>query len=158
MTNDAGRLEPHDSSSHENAAAEIAVMDLLRGRPGLGSLRPKTIELAADVEINVDGVTETDDCFVEVLAHHGKLIGGQKRKVAMDILKLVAVHERYPDAHLIVALTGHEAARSVAGWVRFVAESNGIHIEAIELGPEWEARLDAARAKQTLGMQQIKRA
>jgi hypothetical protein len=81
-----------------------------------------------------------------------------KRKVAMDILKLVAVHERYPGANLIVALTGHEAARSVAGWVRFVAESNGIQIEGIELGPEWEARLDAARAKQTLGMQQIKRA
>jgi hypothetical protein len=147
----------HDSSSHENKAAEIAVIDVLRERPGLATLRPKTVELATGIAINVDAVTDADDCFVEVLAHHGKLVGGQKRKVAMDILKLVAVHERYPDAQLLVALTGHQAARSVAGWVRFVAESNGIQIEAVELGQEWELRLEAARAKQTRGMRQIKR-
>lgn len=157
MEHDGGRLGPHDSSSHENAAAELANMDLLGSRPGLSSLRPKTVELTAKVKINVDGVTEANVCFVEVLAHHGKLIGGQKRKVAMDILKLVAVRGRYPEANLIIALTGHEAARSVAGWVRFVAESNGIHVEGLELGPEWESRLDAARAKQTLGMQRIRR-
>ena len=121
-------------------------------------MRPKTIELATSVKINVDGVTDADDYFVEVLAHHGKLIGGQKRKVAMDILKLVAVHERYPEAHLLVALTGHKAATSVAGWVRFVAESKGIQVEGVELGREWDLRLDAARAKQTLGMRRTERA
>jgi len=157
MTGEDHSPHPHDSSSHENAAAEVAVIELLRTRPGLESLRPRTVELVAGVKINVDGVTDADDYFVEVLAHNGKLIGGQKRKVAMDILKLVAVHERYPGARLVVALTGHKAATSVAGWVRFVAESNGIQIEAIELGREWEVRLDAARAKQTIGMQQIKR-
>jgi hypothetical protein len=73
-------------------------------------------------------------------------------------LKLVAIHERYPEAQLLVALTGHEAAASLAGWVRFVAESNGIRIEPIELGREWAQTLDAARAKQTRGIQQIKRA
>ncbi len=93
-------------------------MDLLRARSGLESLRPRTVELAAGVKINADGVTGADDCFAEVLAHNGKLIGGQKRKVAMDILKLVAVHERYPEAQLLVARTGHQAAASVAGWVR----------------------------------------
>ncbi|MCU1657823.1 MAG: hypothetical protein JWO57_2479, partial [Pseudonocardiales bacterium] len=46
---------------------------------------------------------------------------------------------------------------SLGGWVRFVAESNGIRIEPIELGREWAQTLDAARAKQTRGMQQIKR-
>jgi hypothetical protein len=157
MTGDDQSPERHNSSSHENAAAEIAVMDLLRARSGLETLRPKTIELATGVKINVDGVTDAKGCFIEVLAHHGKLIGGQKRKVATDILRLVAIHERYPEAQLVVALTGHEAATSVAGWVRFVAESNGVQIEGVELGPEWELRLDASRVKQTLGMQQIKR-
>ena len=87
MAGDDQSPERHDSSSHENAAAEIAVMDVLRARSGLKTLRPKTIELVTGVKINVDGVTDADDSFVEVLAHHGKLIGGQKRRVAMDILK-----------------------------------------------------------------------
>jgi hypothetical protein len=158
MTGNDKTPERHDSSSHENAAAELAVIGLIRARRGLESLRPRPIELVTGVKVNVDGATEANDCFVEVLAHHGKLIAGQKRKVAMDVLKLIAVHERYPEAQLLVALTGHEAAASMAGWVRHVAEANGIQIEGIELGRDWELRLDAARVKQTLGMQKVKRA
>ena len=81
----------------------------------------------------------------------------EKQKVAMNILKLVAIRERYPKAQLLMALTGSKAAASVTKWVRFVAESNNIQIEGVELGPEWELRLDAARVKQTLGMRSAKR-
>lgn len=54
----------------------------------------------------------------QAFARIGALKAGQKKKVATDALKFVALKARYPDAKFILAFADQAASDSVVGWQR----------------------------------------
>lgn len=80
-----------DSSSHEQLAAERLIRDQVQTKLGGTRLEPASFTLSAGARVNVDGVSPGGSVLVEVFAHQGGLKGGQRHKIATDLLKLITI-------------------------------------------------------------------
>jgi hypothetical protein len=126
-------MDAHDSDSAAQRGAERLILDEVERTVGR-SLSPTRLTLAggASVDVDVDGVAEDQSVLVEVFANQGALKGGQRHKIATDVLKLItiarvrepkprmvlaAAEPRFTEWYLpLVALPGQEDA--VAGRIR----------------------------------------
>lgn len=89
--------------------------------------------------------------LVEVFAHQGRLRGGQLHKTSTDVLKLLTVRRLLlPDARLVLAMAGDEAARSLTGWRRVAAREWGVDIVVVRIPDEARAGIAAAQVRQQM--------
>ena len=102
--------------------------------------------------MNVDGVSDDPQVFVEVFAHQGALKGGQRHKVAGDVLKLVTLSKAHPEARLVLAFADAVAAKSVQnkGWLAETVVTWGIEVIVVDLPADVRAGLNAAQLRQVM--------
>lgn len=97
-----------------------------------------------------DGRAADNSVFVEVFSHVGQLKSGQRNKISTDLLKLVALRERYPDARLVLAFVDQSAADSVGGWRAAILESYRIEKVVVELSKVEKLEITAVQAVQKM--------
>src|SRR5690348_9739384 len=107
----------HDSDSAVQLEAELAILaevSVTLGKP----LVKRRVNPPGGAWVEVDGVDPEMTLFVEAFAHQGSMKGGQKRKVALDVLKLITLQRLYPSAAAVLAFSDKEAEESISGWLR----------------------------------------
>lgn len=141
----------HPSSSHEQTEAEALILKVVGRRLGT-MIAPKRVDFPGGSYVHVDGVSEAPPVFVEVFAHQGALKGGQRHKVAGDVLKLVTLGKAYPAAHLVLAFADEEAAKQVinTGWLAEAVTTWGIEVMVVDLPSEILEGLRAAQLRQVM--------
>jgi hypothetical protein len=113
-------------------------------------LRPRTLTWPGSARVDVDGVAEDNSVFVEIFAHQGALKGGQRHKVAGDVLKLITLTREYPGARMIIAFGDDVAARAVSGtsWLSEALRVWGVEVYVAELDEAVRESLIAAQLRQ----------
>ena len=141
----------HQSSSHEQQAAEVIVLQLLSSEWGIDA-SPASVELPGGARVEVDGVCAEPRAFVEVFAHQGAMKGGQRHKVSTDALKLITLGRAFPGARLILAFADKAAARSLSGatWRAEALRTWGVEVFVAEIDQELRRRLHAAQLRQRM--------
>lgn len=138
---------PHDSDSAVQREAEIEILDGIGGRLGK-RLSKQRLDLPGGAWVEVDGVASDLSVLVEAFAHQGPMKGGQKRKVALDVLKLITLRRVYPDAELVLAFSDEAAMNSVTGWMAEAIEAWMIHRMVAPLDADLRSRLVKVQARQ----------
>ncbi len=101
-------------------------------------------------KMHPDGRAADKSVFVEVFSHVGPLKSGQQNKISTDLLKLVALRKRYPNARLILAFVDQSAADSVVGWRAAIIERHGIEKVVVELSKAEKLEITAVQAVQKM--------
>lgn len=140
---------PHPSSSEAQSKAEATILDALGKALGVPLSQGAEVPVG-DSRVCPDGVDANATIFVEVLAHIGRLRGGQKHKVATDALKLLAIRDAHPTARLILAFADRGAAESIRGWRAATLAANGIELRAVDLDPAERATIEAVQHRQRM--------
>ena len=74
--------------------------------------------------------------------------GGQKRKVALDVLKLITLQRIYPEAQLVLAFCDSAAIQSLTGWLGEAIGTWKLDRRLASLSPELRNRLLEVQARQ----------
>lgn len=142
---------PHKSSSKLQGEVELEILKELGA--DLDKLLVKKSVHYHGAKMEIDGVDADETVFVEAFAHLGLFKSGQRRKIATDILKFVALRADRPDARFILAFADEKAEASVVGWLRAVVEQHGIEMIVVELPEELKVKLAATQIDQKAGME-----
>ena len=148
----ADAMPTSDSNSNEQVSAERLILEQVAKRVGVG-LRPRRLYLTNGAYVDVDGVAEDESVLVEVFAHQGVLKGGQRHKIATDILKLITIaQERSPRPRLVVAFADPGLATWAAGksWLAAAIASWRIDVFTADLDDSIRAGIREAQARQIM--------
>ncbi len=131
--------------------AEALIRKLVETRLGRPLLSTK-VRLDNGGPVQVDGVATDESAFVEIFAHVGRLKGGQQRKVASDVLKLITLGRSHPRAKLYLAFADDEAAAYTkgSGWLAQAVATWGVDVIVVWLGERDRARIRAAQIEQEM--------
>lgn len=91
----------HLSDSAVQREAEKEILSSLSDRVGM-PLTKRRIDLPGGTWTEVDGASPDLSVLAEASARQGKMKGGQKRKVALDVLKLITIRRHIPEARLVL--------------------------------------------------------
>lgn len=142
---------PHKSTSTVQGEAGLCMLETLGVDLG------RTLEMRSiayhGAKMEVDGVDVEESVFVEVFAHLGAFKSGQRKKVATDILKFVALQADRPEAKFILAFADEKAKASVVGWVRAVVDHHGTELSVVDLPEGLKIKVAAAQVDQKAGME-----
>jgi hypothetical protein len=144
-------VTPHKSSSKVQGEVEREMLKILSAETG-ESLEKRTIKYYGS-NMEIDGVDAAETVFVEAFARLGVFKSGQRRKVATDVLKFVALKADRPDARFILAFADEAAKASVVGWLRKVVDQHGIELVVVDLPPQLKEKLAKAQIDQKAGME-----
>lgn len=141
----------HPSNSGEQQSAERLILEAASAHLGT-AVAPRRVDLPAGSYVDVDGVADTPPAFVEVYAHQGRLRGGQRHKIASDVLKLLTLGKAHPSARLVLAFADNEVARQVEnkGWLAEAIRTWGVEVFVADLPDEIRAGLRAAQGRQVM--------
>jgi hypothetical protein len=142
----------HVSDSSEQRTAERLILDQVESRIGV-SLQSRRLLLGSGTSVEVNGVAADESVLVEVSAHHGPLKGGQRHKIASDILKLVTIaHGRHPRPRLVLAFADTEAASWSAGksWLATAQRAWQVEVMVVALSDDLHRRIVAAQRRQVM--------
>ena len=140
------------SQAGEQQNAEKLVIEQVAAALGT-ALRPRRLHLLAGAYVDVDGVSDDEGILVEVFAHQGALKGGQRHKIATDVLKLITVaRERAQAPRLILAFADPTVADWTAGksWLAAAVATWGVEVMTAELDESARAGLRAAQVRQVM--------
>jgi hypothetical protein len=84
----------HASDSAIQREAEAVILKVISEQLGT-LLGPRRVDLPGGTWVEVDGVSADLSVFTEGFAHVGPMKGGQKRKVALDVLKVITLQRSY---------------------------------------------------------------
>jgi hypothetical protein len=148
-----GAYDP--ASSHVQQEAEEEILDgvptLLGGVALEGLKNGRRIDLPNGSWVKVDAVAVDESVLVEAFAHIGPMKGGQKRKVALDTLKLRTVADsRDNPTRLVLAFADQEAVDSIRGWLRYAIDAAGVETVVVPISDATREKLIAAQAKATM--------
>lgn len=142
---------PHKSTSTVQGEVEVAMLEILSST--LGRPLEKRSVAYHGAKMEIDGVDVDETVFVEAFARLGTFKSGQRRKVATDILKFVALQSDQPGARFILAFVDDQAKASVVGWVQAVVEHHGIELTVVDIPEDLRKKLEAAQVDQKAGME-----
>jgi hypothetical protein len=133
-----------DTSVHQEAEAAIlrAAATFLE-RP---DLRERRVNLPGGSLVEVAGATDDMSAFVQVYAHQGAMKGGQKRKLALDVLKLITLRKHHPNAQLYLAFCSDTARASITGWTAEAIATWKVRTLVLPLEDELRERLVRTQA------------
>lgn len=108
-------MQPHLSDSEVQREVEPVclqfVSDILKV-----PLAPDDIRLDDGTLFRVDGVNRTDRVLCEIFAHVGKMLDGQEKKLAKDMLNLLAVENALAgEWRKIICIVDDPARKFLAG-------------------------------------------
>lgn len=109
--------------------------------------------LTTGAYVDVDGVADDKSVLVEVFAHQGVLKGGQRHKIATDILKLITIaQDRSPRPRLVLAFADPGLATWAAGtsWLAAAIASWHIDVFTADLDDSVRTGIRDAQAAQTM--------
>lgn len=86
---------PHASDSKIQRDAEAVILKAVGAELGT-VLAPRRVDLTSGAWVRVDGASADLGVFAEAFAHVGPMKAGQKRKVALDVLKLITLQRSHP--------------------------------------------------------------
>ena len=141
-----------DSASHEQQSAESLILEQVARIVG-AELRPRRLYLTSGAYVEVDGVAEDESVLVEVFAHQGALRGGQRHKIATDVLKLITVgRDRTPSPRLVLAFADSAVANWAAGksWLATSIASWNVEVMVADLDDVIRAGIRDAQARQVM--------
>jgi len=141
----------HPSNSSVQLTAETEIRESLEGILGI-RLPPATVLIAGTSPVKVDGASDDKQVFVEIFAHQGPLKGGQRHKVATDVLKLITIGREYPDAQLMIAVTDETAAASLksTSWLAAALRLWDIKVEVVPIKDDTRTQLRNAQDQQKM--------
>jgi hypothetical protein len=145
-------MDAHDSDSAPQRAAERLILDEVERAVGR-SLSPTRLTLAGGASVDVDGVAEDQSVLVEVFAHQGALKGGQRHKIATDVLKLITIaREREPKPRMVLAFAEPRLVEWSAGasWLAASIASWGVEVIVVEIHASVRSQIVAAQARQIM--------
>ena len=145
-------IMPHDSDSQEQRAAEILILEEVGRQIGC-RLEPRRIQFYGGALVDVNGVAPDESVLVEVSAHQGSPKGGQRHKIAADLLKLVTLaRDRHPKPRLILAFADDQAAAWAAGksWLAASVAAWQVEIMVVKLEDDVRATIRSAQARQVM--------
>jgi hypothetical protein len=145
-------MDAHDSDSAAQRGAERHILVEVERSVGR-SLSPARLTLAGGASVDVDGVAEDQSVLVEVFAHQGALKGGQRHKIATDVLKLITIaREREPRPRLLLAFAEPRLAEWAAGasWLAASIASWGVEVIVVDLDDSVRSQIATAQARQIM--------
>ena len=141
--------EMHKSDSRVQREAESWVRDAYSKAKLTG---PHVLELRGGAKVSVDALSAGGTTAFEIFVHQGKLKSGQRRKVATDVLKLVAVAESVPKVKRTVLLLADadiaNGLRFGKSWLTEAIKGSGVRIESVELSEEQIRLIRATQSEQ----------
>lgn len=151
-------MEPsdeHPSSSSEQRAIEVWALAEASGRLGV-HLAKERIVLSDGAVVEIDGVDEAHTVACEVYAHVGELRGGQPKKLATDVLKLVVLQadQSHPSRHtlriVMVVVDGAAARTLMSGrsWLGSAVRRFGVEVLLLDLSQRQRDLLIAVQKRQ----------
>jgi hypothetical protein len=141
----------HLSDSATQRAAEPLILAGVSAKLAV-PLAPKSLKLPGGSRVDVDGVNEEEDVFVEIFAHQGRLRGGQVHKVARDALKLVTLARAREGARLVIAFGDADAASCVTGasWLSEALNTWCVEVIVADLDESVREGLREAQVRQVM--------
>jgi hypothetical protein len=139
---------PPVSNSSVQLEAEAAILQSAAALLKRPDLRNRRINLPGGSLVEIDGATDDMSVFVVVVARQGPLKGGQKRKVALDVLKLITLRRHHRDAKLCLAFCSDSAKASITGWVAEAIATWHVRTIVLPLEDELRERLLRTQALQ----------
>jgi hypothetical protein len=136
---------PHGSDSAAQRDAEAVIIKAISDQLG-ADLVPRRVDLPGGTWVEVDAADHT--VFAEAIAHVGPMKGGQRRKVALDVLKLITVQRSHPGARLVLGFCDESAMSSLTGWLGEAITILDIERRVVPLDPQLRERLLKAQARQ----------
>jgi hypothetical protein len=141
-----------DSSVH--AAAEPICLALV-GSELNARLVPAEIRLDDGTEFHIDGVDRDKRVLCEVFAHVGTMKDGQKKKLAKDLLKLLAVEHSLGGSWRKVICVVDEPARDFLcgrSWCAGVVREFHFEVVMASLAPDVRSGILQAQVHNAEGM------
>lgn len=143
----------HPSDSSAQRAAEVDMLQRLSAQEG-AHLTPGRFPLPGGSWLEIDGIDDSQQWFVEVFARMGGLKGAQLKKVATDVLKLVLIQEESSrqgiSPRLTLAFASEEARHSIRGWLLEAIHSHGIETRLVSPADEIVERVTVAQSHQIM--------
>lgn len=137
----------HASASAVQREAESHILAALSQQLGV-TLAKRRVDLPGGAWTEVDGVAPDLSVLAEAFARQGPVKGGQKRKVALDVLKLITIRREHPQAKLVLAFCDEGAAKSLTGWPAEAVRTWDVQVAIADIPADVRARLLAAQDDQ----------
>lgn len=145
----------HPSDSLEQRSLEEWALTEASSRLGV-QLRKRRIALGDGATVEIDGMDEGGTVACEVYAHVGTLRGGQPKKLATDLLKLVVLRadQEQPGRRpirLVLVVVDEPAERtltSVKSWLGSAVRRFGVEVLRLDLPHDRREILIAAQNRQ----------
>ena len=137
----------HASDSAVQREAELVILAALSEKLGV-PLAKRRIDLPAGAWAEVDGAAPDLSVLAEAFARQGAMQGGQRRKLALDVLKLITIRRQHPDARLILAFCDQAAIASLVGWQAEAVHAWQVDTVVVDIPDELRARLVQVQAEQ----------
>lgn len=140
-------VHPGDSTAQRNA--EPLMITAVAKAIGI-PLTKKVVPLPDGSRPEVDGVSDDGRVLVEAFAHHGKMVGGQLKKVSEDAFKLITLARGRHDMRLIIAFADDDAAKSFLGrsWKAEALRIWGVEVLIVELHGDVRTAIQDAQVRQ----------
>lgn len=147
-------------SSHVQMEAENELREILQNQLEINEgLQPRTIIIEGKVHIRVDAATLDNSVVAEIFARQGKLLDGQQKKLARDILKLAVLKQKMPSSRVILAFANIDIENHLTGasWVAFAVEKFGIELKNLDksISPELRMKIILAQNEQAKNRQKL---
>ena len=145
-------MSKHPSESSRQMKLERRLVADVEDHLGV-LLESQTIPLTTGGSVQVDGINEKKRILCEAFAHVGEVKSGQQRKLAQDILKLIAVErDRGRRWRKVVCVNDGPAFGLLAGrsWLAGVARLMGVEIHLGRISASSRARIAATQRRQRM--------
>ena len=122
-------------NSNVQMDAEIEMRKILQDHLEIKEgLQPKTITIEGKIHVKVDAATLDNSLMAEIFARQGKLLDGQKKKLARDVLKLAVLKQKMPSSKVILAFANTEIEEYLtrSSWVAFAVKKFGIELKNLD--------------------------
>ncbi|MCM1185935.1 MAG: hypothetical protein NC251_04850 [Lachnoclostridium sp.] len=141
------------SDSREQQDAECYIANAVEEMFGCHFERNVRILLADGVHIEPDLYSEDEKIICEIYSHIGALKGGQKHKIAQDILKMLLLEKSKAFSYRKIMIVVDDKVKNYLRGQSFIAESIrqfDIEVEKIDLPKELADSVSKAQRRQNL--------
>ncbi len=150
-----GSIEPKDLSNSSVHTAAEPICLALAGEQLSVRLATETVRLSDRTTFQLDGVDWSACVLCEVFSHIGVLKDGQKKKLAKDVLKLLAVEHSVGGAwRKVICVVDAPAQKYLTGksWMAAVVREFRFEVLAVALSRDQREALVRAQACEAEGM------
>lgn len=140
----------HPSDSRAQRDAERVILAALSDRLGV-PLAKTSIATANGGRVEIDGASPDLSVLVEIFAHQGKVLSGQGRKLAQDILKLTWIRQQASASRILLAIADPVVELYLGrpkAWLTQAIIDLGVEVVRIELDAAVSHGLQRAQADQ----------